>query len=274
MTAWYDDPVQIAEYLRRNGLEGLRTIVETRTKMPLEERRSLSDLIVLRRFVLKPDGLWRILDAEIREGRRVGYALHFARGSDAELEMRSRQRLAMTMEEAGEDLLFSCTPTSLPDRPCDRCHGQWKLDNVHEARDIGREPSDVRWRHASCEQLRQIQDGYHELRSIVDQTPFKDAPLRLVPNQYWPDAPSRGYPVDPWAILETSFGEIRIGWRKRVIHIDWDRAPGLANVSGNDVVADSNTTHGATMVHCWGIEKAEVALHRLYELGTANGITP
>lgn len=263
---WYEDPEKIAEHLSRNGLEGLRTIVQTRMKLSLDERRELRDLVLLRRFVLGCNGLWRILDAEIHEGRRVGAAIYFARNSDAYFEMCRRQRLAMTMEEVGEEPSFSSTPASLPDKPCDRCHGEWKLDNVHEARDMSREPNQYTWRHARCEQLRQIQDGYLELRTIVDDTPLRGAPMRLVPNQYWPDARGHDYPVDPWAIVDTEFGEIRIGWRKRVIHIDWNRAPGLASVHGKQIVAEPKVTHDTTMVHCWGTEEAVVALRKLCEL--------
>lgn len=283
---WYDDVQSIYLCLSRDGLDGLRQLIEARMSLPDERRREMQDLIIRKRFVLRSDGLWRILDAEIHEGHRVGAAVHFSHGSDAELKMRQRQRFVMTIEEAG-DVMFSSTSVSgLPDTPCDRCHGTWTLDNFHEARLIEVHTDNAEeghqedwhrrrphvWRHLSCEQIRQIQDGFEELRAIVDATPFRGVPLRLIPNMYWPNAVGRDYPVDPWAILETSFGEIRIGWRKRVIHIDWDRAPGLASVSGSSVVARSDITNGATMVHCYGTEKASEALRRLHELSAGKDL--
>ena len=71
-----------------------------------------------------------------------------------------------------------------------------------------------------------------------------------LPNQYWPDAYVEERKNSPWWLVKTPKGLIEIGWRKRVISIDW---------SDTDIrreVTEEDTTKSETMVHAWGNEKA------------------
>ena len=85
-------------------------------------------------------------------------------------------------------------------------------------------------------------------------------------NQYWP----RAIPADwtnqsdvaaylhyaklreasPWWLVKTHVGLILIGWRKRVIHIDWMDTTIRATVTQDDV------TKSPSMVHAWTTLKA------------------
>jgi hypothetical protein len=54
----------------------------------------------------------------------------------------------------------------------------------------------------------------------------------------------------PWWLVKTPFGLVEIGWRKRVININWEETPVRAVVTKDDV------TSSETFVHAWGEEKA------------------
>ena len=54
----------------------------------------------------------------------------------------------------------------------------------------------------------------------------------------------------PWWLVETKHGWIKIGWRKRVIAIEWTRTPMKFVVTPDDV------TKSETDVHAWGWGKA------------------
>lgn len=88
-----------------------------------------------------------------------------------------------------------------------------------------------------------------------------------LPNGYWPcpalppsDAPTyemanalryrRLREESPWWLVWTPFGLVEIGWRKRVISIDWSDTPVRAEVTADEV------TKGATHVHAWSTEDA------------------
>jgi hypothetical protein len=58
----------------------------------------------------------------------------------------------------------------------------------------------------------------------------------------------------PWYDVDTEIGTIRIGWRKRVINIDWSR---VVNSDGIlSLFKKEDTTKDKNMIHAWGIEKA------------------
>lgn len=70
-----------------------------------------------------------------------------------------------------------------------------------------------------------------------------------------------GDPHRPWLVVTTFCGRIIIGWRSRVIQIDW---------SGSDVAIpadvlfyDQDVTKGSRMIHAWGYEKAKEYLTKI-----------
>lgn len=86
-----------------------------------------------------------------------------------------------------------------------------------------------------------------------------------LPNQY---SQHEAYADKPWWLVETYFGIVRIGWRKRVIHIDW------ASTDVRGVVTEDDCTKGDTMVHAWGYAKAVQHLSALGRLAAKVSITP
>lgn len=72
--------------------------------------------------------------------------------------------------------------------------------------------------------------------------------------------------TDPWWLVETRNGLIRIGWRKRVISIDWESTELRQVITDNDVTKDEQS------VHAWGYAKALeylTALRRAFERASA-----
>ena len=71
-------------------------------------------------------------------------------------------------------------------------------------------------------------------------------------NQYWPK--TEGYyktiMESPWWLVKTPFGLITIGWRKRVIEIDWSDTKVRKIITGDDVTKEEN------YVHAWSLPKA------------------
>ena len=55
---------------------------------------------------------------------------------------------------------------------------------------------------------------------------------------------------DPWWLVRTSRGLIKIGWRKRVINIDW------SDTNLRVIVTPDDVTKSVVMVHAWSEEKA------------------
>lgn len=73
-----------------------------------------------------------------------------------------------------------------------------------------------------------------------------------IENCYWPDVEAyrEMRQRSPWWLVKTQYGLVKIGWRKRVISIDWSDTGVSAEVTRDDVTKDSNS------VHAWSYSKA------------------
>lgn len=73
-------------------------------------------------------------------------------------------------------------------------------------------------------------------------------------NQYWPSASDfdEYRRVSPWWLVKTPFGMVRVGWRKRVMEIDWS-ATGYVLP---DVISGDSVTKTDTLIHAWSWAKA------------------
>ena len=71
-----------------------------------------------------------------------------------------------------------------------------------------------------------------------------------LPNEYWPRVPNYQQLRDesPWWLVHTEFGMVKIGWRKRVISIDWRRTAVRAVVTEDDVTKDDTYVHAYSYV--------------------------
>ena len=74
-----------------------------------------------------------------------------------------------------------------------------------------------------------------------------------IPNGYCPCAICNQ--TSPWFIVTTSKGKIKIGWRKRVINIDWKDS--LIKESSETLFPNEDVTRWETGIHAWGYEKAK-----------------
>ncbi len=85
-------------------------------------------------------------------------------------------------------------------------------------------------------------------------------------NEYWPDCEDYAdiRRDSPWWLVKTEYGMIKIGWRKRVIDIDWSDTEYRAGESkfwdGRDIDGivknEVMVTKGRMHIHAWGYAKA------------------
>ena len=79
-------------------------------------------------------------------------------------------------------------------------------------------------------------------------------------NKYWPDSDAYAQirRDNPWWLVLTKAGPVVIGWRKRVISIDWEGTTVRARMTRDDEV-----TTCLTGCHAWGYAKAVQYLQTL-----------
>lgn len=81
-----------------------------------------------------------------------------------------------------------------------------------------------------------------------------DEPIYVeeIPNRYCKDWCCRHL---PWFVVTTKVGRFTIGWRKRVIHIDWEDTTGTD--TADNLFKDEDTTKGGKYIHAWSISDAK-----------------
>lgn len=67
----------------------------------------------------------------------------------------------------------------------------------------------------------------------------------------------------PWFQMTTRLGVIKIGWRKRVISIDWSDS--TVAREAKELFAGEDVTKDGRLIHAWGYDKAREYLRTLFE---------
>lgn len=104
----------------------------------------------------------------------------------------------------------------------------------------------------------------HIVLALFEMAGIEQTGIWELPNGYWPDHEdyAKDRRASPWWLVRTVHGNIKIGWRKRVIFIDWSDTDIRAVITVDDVTKTDD------MVHAWSYVKA---LEYLTNLGNYIG---
>lgn len=67
----------------------------------------------------------------------------------------------------------------------------------------------------------------------------------------------------PWFLVTTNIGPVRIGWRKRVINIDWSETN--QKKTADELFPNEDVTKYEHAIHAWGYDKAKEYLEKIHE---------
>lgn len=81
-----------------------------------------------------------------------------------------------------------------------------------------------------------------------------NAPILVeeIPNGYCSDWCCRHL---PWFVVTTQIGRFKIGWRKRVILLDWSQTVGTK--TSDELFKAEDVTKDTRMIHAWSLEDAK-----------------
>lgn len=91
-----------------------------------------------------------------------------------------------------------------------------------------------------------------EARSVFTLAGIEVLNVWEIPNQYWPDTENYAgiRRESPWFLVKTKHGLIKLGWRKRVLSINW------SDTAIRKIVTEDDVTKDEAMVHAWSNESA------------------
>ncbi len=129
---------------------------------------------------------------------------------------------------------------------------------------VGRD-SVISWRefvyfHSACWAYVRADEERAFFEKVFAEAGFAGVQLLAIPARY----PGN---VAPWFRAVTVFGDITIGWRKRVISVNW-----FGKADGNKLFDSENVTKGIYTIHAWGQQKAVEYLRTLREFWVQNGV--
>ena len=104
-------------------------------------------------------------------------------------------------------------------------------------------------------------DHVAELTELFELAGFDTIHVETIDSEYCREACCYKY---PWIIVTTKKGRIKLGWRKRVINLDWSESDITA--MGESLFKGESTTIGEKYIHCWGKDKALEYLKKLQSI--------
>jgi len=84
--------------------------------------------------------------------------------------------------------------------------------------------------------------------------------MEQIPNEYWGDKDPMAL-RSPWYNVATKIGFFKVGWRKRVLVLDWERTE--VKTTADTLFQNEDVTKGERMIHCYGYGKATEYLKRV-----------
>ena len=116
----------------------------------------------------------------------------------------------------------------------------WKAaDMIKEALYVEDERTDP-------ERIKAKEEWIQKARELFRETHFNLVYLEEIPNEYW------NRPSEPWLLVTTQFGHFKVGWRKRVIVIDWSKT--ILEATAERIFPDEKVTMEGKMIHAWGYD--------------------
>lgn len=86
-----------------------------------------------------------------------------------------------------------------------------------------------------------------EVRAIFTLAAVPVQEVYQIENGYWPEAYADLRKANPWWLVKTPTGLVRIGRRKRVITIDWSDTPFRGIVTDDDVTKETYMVYACTL---------------------------
>lgn len=119
-----------------------------------------------------------------------------------------------------------------------------------------------KWLTAETERLDPVrqEDRVATKNQLLDCFGNKEIYVEEIPNEYCEDD------MDPWFIVTTTQGHFKIGWRKRVIVLNWSKTK--IHQTSEILFPNEDTTKDGQMIHCWGYEKLTEYIDFLHNLPT------
>lgn len=88
-----------------------------------------------------------------------------------------------------------------------------------------------------------------EAADLFEKAEFGTVAFEEIPNEYCNEGC-----CPPWLLVATTIGILKVGWRKRVMVLDWSKS--IVLTQSYTLFKDEDVTKDGRSIHCWGYDKA------------------
>ncbi len=99
------------------------------------------------------------------------------------------------------------------------------------------------------EKEKMVKEEREAIESAMKISGIKYTKVYELVNQYWGDCPTKYDVSTPWYLFITEIGHIVVGWRKRVLNVDW------SETKVRKIVTEDQVTKAEDMVHAYSYLK-------------------
>lgn len=152
---------------------------------------------------------------------------------------------------------FQSHRVELPSLPCCTCGRNFKVEHLPGMREVWLADK-PEWQHRQCYLLAGANSDREYFFDIMQKAGFRNFYLQDIPNGYHVN----GKLEDglPWFRAITPFGSIQVGWRKRVISLEFEYRYQIDEVDAwpriDQLFPDEEVTKDETRIHAWDRDKA------------------
>jgi hypothetical protein len=146
---------------------------------------------------------------------------------------------------------------------CPQCGEKWTIDNITDCVTIEQEKYKRVGYHKNCLRVYKNKEQLKEFETIFSNTyNLSELKFKAIKNEY-----CQCEHCASWFIISTPDGDIKIGWRKRVINIEWleNYKSFTETFESEDVTKGFGKWGEEKYIHAWGIEKAIEYIKRARE---------
>jgi len=136
---------------------------------------------------------------------------------------------------------------------CPHCGETWTLINIADYMTIEQDHKLIGF-HKNCLRIHNDEKQLQEFKKVFSKVYDPDKLIfTAIPNEYCPCERCAS-----WFIVSTPDGDIKIGWRKRVINIRWleNYKPFAETFESEDVTKEFEKCDNDRYIHAWRLDKA------------------
>jgi len=116
-----------------------------------------------------------------------------------------------------------------------------------------------KYRHKKCKRNSMVENNLEFFKEIFKEAGIEIVKIANIRNQY-----CDCIECSPWLTVTTKKGDITLGWRKRVINIDFGAMNDTVDIP--TVFAKEDVTTSSNSIHAWGKDKCVEYLKTFYNL--------